>query len=118
VDDLSCHLGSFPRDRVDLPPTEEVRVIRVLVLYRERPDAGQYAEHAELCRRVPGGTFRHGPVFGAPMGAPEHAYAAEWEFPDREAFRQAAASEEFRATGKDASERGFPRPSVEFLELE
>lgn len=92
-------------------------MIRVLVLYREAPDAAQYAEHAELCRQVPGGTFRHGPVFGSPMGDPEHAYAAEWEFADRESFEVAAQSREFRATGKDAYERGFPPPQVEFVEL-
>jgi len=93
-------------------------VIRVLVLYRERPDAEQYAEHAEVCRQVPGGTFRHGPVFGSPMGEPEHAYAAEWEFPDRETFERAAASEEFLASGKDAYKRGFPQPHAEFVEIE
>lgn len=92
-------------------------MVRVLVLYTEEPDADQYAEHAELCRQVPGGTFRHGRVFGSPMGDPEHAYVAEWEFPDRESFQQAAQSEEFRATGKDAYKRGFPAPTVEFAEL-
>jgi hypothetical protein len=93
-------------------------VIRVLVLYEQAPDADAYAEHAEVCRRVAGGTFRHGPVFGAPMGDPAHAYLAEWEFPDRASFDAAAASPEFRATGKDAYERGFPVPTVEFVELD
>lgn len=93
-------------------------MIRVLVLYREQPDAAAYAEHAELCRKVPGGMFRHGRVFGTPMGEPEHAYYAEWEFADRASFERAAASDEFRATGKDAYERGFPAPSVEFVEVD
>jgi uncharacterized protein (TIGR02118 family) len=81
-------------------------MVRVFVLYDQEPDAARYEQHAELCRRVPGGTFRHGKVFGAPMGEPAYAYYAEWEFPDREAFQQAARSEEFMATGKDAMEMG------------
>ncbi len=92
-------------------------MIRVVVLYDEAPDAESYAEHAELCGQVPGGTFRHGAVFGAPMGHAAHAYYAEWEFPDRGAFEAATASEEFMATGRDARDRGLPRPTVEFLEL-
>jgi hypothetical protein len=93
-------------------------MFRVVVLYGEAPDSQQYAEHAEVCRRVPGGTFRHGKVFGAPMGEPAHAYYAEWEFADRDAFEAAARSEEFMATAKDARDRGLPRPTVEFLEVD
>jgi hypothetical protein len=93
-------------------------VVRVLVLYDEEPDATAYVEHAELCRQVPGGTFRHGKIFGAPMGEPAHRYYAEWEFADRDAFKAAASSEEFMATGKDAYKRGFPQPTVEFVSLD
>ncbi len=93
-------------------------MIRVAVLYEQEPDERQYAEHAELCRAVPGSTFRHGRVFGAPVGEPRHAYVAEWEFPDRDAFKAAVSSEEFLATGKDAYKRGFPQPVVEFVELD
>ncbi len=90
---------------------------RVIVLYEQEPDAEQYAEHAELCRAVPNGVFRHGRVTGAPMGEPAHAYYAEWEFADRDAFERAVRSDEFMATAKDAYKRGFPAPRVEFLEL-
>jgi hypothetical protein len=93
-------------------------MVRVLVLYGEEPDAKAYAQHAELCRQVPGGTFRHGKVFGSPMGEPAHRYYAEWEFGDQDAFRTAAASDEFIATGKDAYKRGFPQPTVEFVSLD
>jgi hypothetical protein len=93
-------------------------VIRVVVLYGEEPDAEQYAEHAEVCRRVPGGTFRHGKVFGAPMGEPEHRYLAEWEFADEASFEAATSSEEFMATARDARDRGLPRPTVEFASLD
>jgi len=90
---------------------------RVIVLYEQEPDAEAYAEHAELCRGVPNAVFRHGKVTGAPMGEPAHAYYAEFEFADEDAFRTGTQSDEFMASGKDAYERGFPRPSVEFLEL-
>ena len=73
---------------------------RVVVLYEQEPDAESYAEHVEICRSVPNGVFRHGKVFGAPMGEPSHAYYAEWE-----------------SAGKDAYKRGFPKPTVEFAEL-
>jgi hypothetical protein len=90
---------------------------RVTVLYDEQPDPDSYAEHAEVCARVPNGVFRHGKVTGAPMGEPRHAYYAEWEFADEQAFQSAIRSDEFMATGKDAHKRGFPQPTVEFLEL-
>jgi hypothetical protein len=90
-------------------------VIRVAVLYDEEPDAQQYAAHAEVCHRVPGGTFRHGKVFGSPMGEPAHRYVAEWEFPDEETFAAATQTDEFMATARDARERGLPRPTVEFV---
>jgi hypothetical protein len=90
---------------------------RVIVLYEQEPDLDSYAEHAELCKQVPGGAFRHGKVTGAPMGEPKHAYYAEWEFADGDAFTNAVRSDEFMASGKDAYKRGFPTPSVEFVEL-
>jgi hypothetical protein len=92
-------------------------MVRVFVLYEQQPDSSAYAEHVELCRKVPGGTFRHGQVFGAPMGEPKYPYYAEWEFPDRDAFNAAARTEEFRATGKHAMEMGIPF-HVHFAEVE
>ena len=53
-----------------------------------------------------GSTFRHGRVFGAPMGEPPYGYYAEWEWPDMDAFKSAARSDEFMATGKDAMAMG------------
>jgi hypothetical protein len=90
---------------------------RVIVLYEQEPDQNSYAEHVEVCKQVPNSVFRHGKVTGAPMGEPAHAYYAEWEFVDEDAFRTGTRSEEFMATGKDAYKRGFPQPSVEFAEL-
>ena len=90
---------------------------RVIVLYGQEPDAVAYAEHAELFGNVPNGVFRHGRITGAPMGEPAHAYFAEWEFADRDAFDAFVGSEQFMASGKDAYKRGFPQPAVEYVEL-
>jgi hypothetical protein len=90
---------------------------RVIVLYDQEPDADGYGEHAELCRQVPGSVFRHGKVTGAPMGDAQHAYYAEWEFADEDAFRTGTRSDEFMASGKDAYKRGFPQPTVEFAQI-
>ena len=90
---------------------------RVVVFYEDEPDADSYAEHAEVCARVPNGVFRHGKVTGSPMGEPPHAYYAEWEFADKDAFDTAVRSDEFMATGKDAYKRGFPQPSVFFADV-
>ena len=79
-------------------------MIRAFVLYDEEPEQQRYQQHVELCRRVEGATFRHGRVFGAPMGDPAYRYYAEWEFPDMDAFKAAARSPEFMATGMDAME--------------
>jgi hypothetical protein len=92
-------------------------MIRVFVVYEDEPDAERYERHAELCRAVPGGTFRHGKVFGAPMGEPKFGYYAEWEFPDRESFKEGVRSSEMAATGEDAMEMGV-RFHVHFAELQ
>jgi hypothetical protein len=92
-------------------------MVRAVVLYDEAPDPARYDEHVDLCRKVPGATFRHGTVFGAPMGEPAHAYFAEFEWPDLDAFKAGARSDEFMATGKDAMALGV-RFSVEFVELD
>jgi hypothetical protein len=92
-------------------------VYRVIVLYEQEPDADSFAEHVELCKAVPNSVFRHGKITGSPMGEAKHAYYAEWEFADENAFTTGTRSDEFMATGKDAYKRGLPQPTVEFLEL-
>ena len=81
-------------------------MVRAIVLYDDEPDAARYEQHVELCRKVSAAAFRHGKVFGAPMGEPRYRYYAEWEWPEMEAFKSAARSEAFLATGKDAMEMG------------
>jgi EthD domain len=91
-------------------------MVRVVVLYEEELDAERYERHAELCRAVPGVTFRHGKVFGAPFGDPAFVYYAEMEFADMDAFRAATKTPEFAATGTDSKEMGY-RSTVQFVEL-
>ena len=91
-------------------------MVKVFVVYEAAPDTERYAQHVELCRQVEGATFRHGPVFGSPSGAPTFAYYAEFEFPDMDAFKAAATGEEFATTAKDAMEMGKPF-SVMFADL-
>ena len=92
-------------------------MIRVFAVYESQPDPERYEQHAELCRKVPGSTFRHGRVLRTLHGAPELHYYAEFEFPDMETFKWASGSDEFRATGKDAAEMGIPH-SVYLTEVE
>lgn len=83
-------------------------MVRVFVLYEQEPDAERYELHAELCRRVEGGTFRHGRIFGSPGGEPRYRYYAEWEFAGPDAFKAAARTPEFAETGADAAKLGVP----------
>ena len=91
-------------------------MIKVFVVYEGEPDPERYERHAELCRRVEGGLFRHGKVFGAPFGEPRFRYYAEWEFPDMDTFRATARSSEFAESGKDAMSLGIPF-EVHFAEV-
>ena len=80
---------------------------RVFVVYETAPDPERYAQHVELCHTVPNAVFRHGPVKRT-LSGDELGYYAEFEFADADAFKAAAAGEEFAATGKDAAELGVP----------
>jgi hypothetical protein len=110
-------LDTGPSYTLRAVPEREVRMVRVFVVYEAEPDPEQYEEHADLCRKVPGGTFRHGKVFGAPMGEPRFKYYAEWEFADRDAFKEAARTPEFMETGKHAMGMGIPF-HVHFADVE
>jgi hypothetical protein len=92
-------------------------MVRAFVVYEDEPDSARYEQHAELCRQVPGGRFRHGRVFGVPMGEPKFKYYAEWEFDDMDGFKAAARTSEFMETGKDAMAMGVPF-QVHFAEIE
>ena len=83
-------------------------MIRVFVVYEGEPDPARYEEHVALCEKVEGATFRHGKVFGTPVGEPNFRYYAEFEFVDMDAFKAAARTPEFTATGVDAREMGIP----------
>jgi hypothetical protein len=92
-------------------------MVRAFIVYEGEPDAARYKQHVEIARTVPGATFRHGQVFGAPFGDPRFRYYAEFEWPDMESFKQAARSDQFAASGKDAMAMGIPI-HVHFAEIE
>jgi len=90
-------------------------VIRVFVLYSEPPDASRYEQHVELSRQqVPGAEIRHGRVLGG-MPDPDAAYYFEYEFPDRDTWKEAQVG--LMAAGEDAQGLGVPF-RVYFAEIE
>ena len=92
-------------------------MVRAVIQYEGEPEAERYARHVEeFVTKVDCRAFRHGKAFGAPFGAPACVYYAEFEWDDMEAFKAAARSEGFAASGKDAMEMGIPF-TVTFLEL-
>ncbi len=84
-------------------------MVRAVILYEREPDQERYARHVdEFADKVDCSAFRHGKSFGAPFGEPAFAYYAEFEWDDMDAFKTAARSDEFAASGKDAMEMGIP----------
>jgi hypothetical protein len=83
-------------------------VVKAVVLWERAPDSDWYAGHADLCRKVPGVTFRAGPIFGTPGGDSEYAQYAEFEFPDRETFNRGMGSDEMKAAVEDGQTQGIP----------
>jgi hypothetical protein len=84
----------------------ECKVIRVLVLYSEQPDSEAYEQHAGRAReQVPGATLRHGRVLGG-VPDPDAGYYAEFEFPDRDAWK--AGHDGLGAVAEDAQQLGVP----------
>jgi hypothetical protein len=90
---------------------------RVIVLYKEEPEAEQYAEHVKVCETVPNAAFRHGKIFGSPMGDPKYGYYAEFEFADKAAYDAGIRSAEFAATAQDVRDRGLEFPTLMFAEV-
>jgi hypothetical protein len=92
-------------------------MVRAVIQYERAPDPERYQRHLdEFVGKVDCRAFRHGKAFGAPFGEPAFAYQAEFEWDDMDAFKTAARSEEFAASGKDAMEMGIPF-TVTFVEL-
>lgn len=84
-------------------------MVRAVILYEREPEPERYATHVEeFAAKVDCKAFRHGKSFGAPFGEPAFAYYAEFEWDDMDAFKVAARTEEFAASGKDAMEMGIP----------
>ena len=91
-------------------------MVRAFVLYEAEVDPERYQRHIDEAVRPIPATFRHGKVFGAAVGEPRFAYYAEFEFPDKDTFRQVAGSPEFAAAGQDAAGMGIPF-TVHFAEV-
>jgi hypothetical protein len=92
-------------------------MIRAIVQYESEPDPERYRQHIEeFVMPVECSAFRHGRVFGSPVGEPSHRYYAEFEWSDMESFKTAASSEAFAASGKDAMSMGIPF-TVHFVEI-
>ena len=84
-------------------------MVKAIVLYEQEPDAERYAQHVErFGAAVPGATFRHGKIFGAPVGDKRYAYYAEFDWGDMESFHEGTRSEAFAESGRDAMEMGIP----------
>ena len=91
-------------------------MIRVFVLYESAPDPERYEQHVELNRReVPAATIRHGRILGTPQGESEYAYYFEYEFPDRETWKQ--SQDGLLRAAEDAQQLGIPF-RVYFAELD
>ena len=91
-------------------------MFRAVVLWERAPDADWYSRHAELCKQVPGVSFKAGRIFGSPVGKPDREQYAQFDFPDREAFDRGMTSPEMRAAVEDGQTQGIPF-HVYFVEL-
>ncbi len=93
-------------------------MVRAIIQYETEPDSDRYRQHNdEFSSKVSCSAFRHGKVFGSPFGEPKFRYYAEFEWDDMDAFKEAANSEEFAASGGDAMAMGIPF-TVHFAEIE
>ncbi len=92
-------------------------MVRAFVLFESEPDAEHYRRHIDdFASKVSCTAFRQGKIFGSPFGEPKFRQYAEFEWDDMDAFKTAARTEEFAASGKDAMEMGIPF-TVTFAEL-
>ncbi len=90
-------------------------MVRVFVLYSEQPDPERYEQHIARAReQVPSATLRHGRVLGG-VPDPDAGYYAEFELPDRDAWK--AAQDGLMAAAEDAQGLGVPF-RVYFAEIE
>ncbi|OFW71047.1 MAG: hypothetical protein A2Y55_06965 [Actinobacteria bacterium RBG_16_68_12] len=93
-------------------------MVRAIIQYESEPDPDRYRRHVdEFASKVSSSTFRHGKVFGSPFGEAKFRYYAEFEWPDMDSFKEAASSDEFAASGRDAMSMGIPF-TVHFASVE
>ena len=89
---------------------------KAVVLWEDAPDPDWYKRHGDLCKQVPGVTFRAGRIFGSPAGEPDRKQYAEFEFPDRESFNRGMTSDEMKAAVDDGLTQNIPF-HVYFVEI-
>ena len=77
------------------------------MLYEPAPDPERYENTPSCVTRCRTRCSATAPSSGRCHGN-ELGYYAEFEFADADAFKAAAATEEFKATGADAAELGVP----------
>jgi hypothetical protein len=93
-------------------------MIRAIIQYESEPDPERYRQHVEeYVGPIECSAFRHGKVFGSPLGEPTYKYYAELEWDDMDAFKSAVSSEAFAESGKDAMAMGIPF-TVHFASVE
>ena len=84
-------------------------MIRAFILYEREPDPERYQQHVEDVTKVECAAFRHGKVFGSPIGrARVPATTPSSSCTTCDAFKTAVDSAEFAAAGKDAMAMGIP----------
>ena len=83
-------------------------MVRAFVVYEGEIDEQRFEQHAQLCRKVEGGVFRHGHVFGAPMGEPPLQVLRRVGVPRQGGLQGGARTPEFMDTGRDAMAMGIP----------
>lgn len=93
-------------------------MVRAIIEYETEPDPDRYRQHVEeYASKVACSAFRHGKVTGSPFGEPKYRYYFEFEWEDEGAFKAAARSPEFAASGQDAMAMGIPF-TVHFVTIE
>ena len=93
-------------------------MVRAIIQYETEPDAERYARTSRSsAARWSAARSVTVAIFGSPFGEPNARYYAEFEWDDMDAFKAAASSEAFAASGRDAMAMGIPF-TVNFVSID